>query len=388
MRCTHLFKKPNTIKILIAIGVLLLIVIGTIVYKINSNIKGLGMDTTNSILHEDQIKEIEEREALREEQVTEVEKKPEDFYILLIGLDHRDGIFTLNTDTIIVSHVIPQNKTVKLVSLPRDLGVTNLREQKVKINSIFADGYSHAVSEARKDPSLLSGKRVKIGSSNVHEEYITSGSVLLRETVEKYLDIDIEYTFLVNFQTIISLVDEIGGIEIYVDRSMQYDDITDNTHIHLEKGWQKLDGLNALNFSRFRQDNRGPDYFSSDFERAERQQQVIMALANELSSWSNVTRIFNLLDIISANFKTDMGLNTMLTLIRQFHGSFNSESIISIPFEGTWKSPYVYIGDEELEHIKQEFSSIDLPKPEEGETEGTEANEIEAGTMEWLDRQE
>jgi LCP family protein required for cell wall assembly len=337
----------------------------TITYKINSSLKDLDMDTTNVILHEEDDKDIKEREASRLEvkNVDVKEEKPEDFYMLLVGLDYRENIFSLNTDSIIVSHIIPQNQTMKLISLPRDLRVENLREQLAKVNSVFADGYQHALAEGRKDPSLLSGKRAKIGTLNVPEEYISSGSVVLRETVEKFMDIDIDYTFLVNFQTVTSLVDEIGGIEIDVDRSMEYDDPTDNTHIHLEKGLQKLNGEDALNFSRFREDNRGPDFFSNDFERGIRQQQVIMALASELSSWSNVTRIFNLLDIISSNFKTDMGTNRMGSLVRTFHGHLNSDSIISIPFEGYWESPYVKISEENLEKLKNNFTSIEMPEP-------------------------
>lgn len=323
------------------------------------------MDTTNVILHEEDNKDIKEREASRleiEKVDIKKEEKPEDFYMLLIGLDYRENIFSLNTDSIIISHIIPQNQTMKLISLPRDLRVENLREQLAKVNSVFADGYQHALQEGRKDPSLLSGKRARIGSLNVAEEFISSGSVVLRETVEKFLDIDIDYTFLVNFQTVTSLVDEIGGIEINVDRSMQYDDPTDNTHINLEKGVQKLNGEDALNFSRFREDNRGPSFYSDDFERGMRQQQVIMALASELSSWSNITRIFNLLDIISTNFKTDMGSNRMASLVRTFHGNLNSESIVSIPFDGYWESPYVKISEEKLTILKNDFTSIEMPE--------------------------
>lgn len=364
-----MFKNRLLLKISLAVIAIILILATIFVFKIKSGIDNIGMDTSNPILHEDDLKDIEDREAAREaaKEDTSIEQpeKPEDFYMLLVGLDMREDIFTLNTDSIIVFHVIPQNNIMKLVSLPRDLRVINLRQQPAKLNSIFADGYQHAVNEARKDPSLLSGTRVTIGPYRIHEEYISSGSVVLRETIEKYLDIDIDHTFLVNFQTVTSLVDAVGGINIYVDRSMQYDDPTDNTHIHLDKGWQILNGEDALNFSRFREDNRGPDFFSSDFERGLRQQEVIMALASELSSWTNITQIFNLLDIISTNFKTDMSRSEMISLIRRFHGHINSDSIISIPFEGTWKSPYVYIDDDKLEQVKQAFKSIELPQVDE-----------------------
>lgn len=348
--------------LMITTALILTLAIG-ISYKLNSSIQDIGLDTTNIIIHELENKDIQTREASRIENAPEVVEKPENFYMFLIGLDYRKGVFSLNTDSLIVAHVIPQNNAIKLVSLPRDLRIENLRNQMAKINSVFNDGYQHARQEASKDPSLLSGKKVQIGTMNVPEEYMSSGTVVLRETVEKFLDIDIEYTFLVNFQTVTSLVDAIGGIEIYVDRDMEYDDPSDGTHIHLQKGLQVVSGEDALNFSRYREDNRGPEFFSNDFERGIRQQQVIMALANELSSWSNVTRIFNILDIISSNFKTDMGTNTIATLVRKFHGNLNSESIISIPFDGYWESPYVKMTAEKLEKLKANFTSIEVKSP-------------------------
>lgn len=346
----------------ITLGIVLIAVIA-ILYKVNSSLERLDLDTTNIIIHEDSEIKISASDLPEHEQADQevVEQKPEDFYMLLIGLDYRENFFSLNTDSIIVSHVIPQNQIVKLVSLPRDLRMANLRKQDVKVNAIFAEGYQHALVEGRKNPELLSGKRARIGSLNVPEEYISSGSYVLREAIEHYLDIDIEYTFLVNFQTVTSLVDEVGGIEIMVDRSMEYDDPTDNTHIHLQKGLQVLNGEDALNFARFREDNRGVEYFSNDFERGIRQQQVIMALANELSSWSNISKIFNLLDIISANFKTDMGKRQMTSLIRTFHGSLKSDSIITIPFNGYWKSPFVEIDQKELDELVAQFTSIEAP---------------------------
>lgn len=351
-------------KIFIISATVLIVIAGVMTYKINNSIKDMGMNTDNIIIHEDDDEDIRTRNNLREQKIEETPEKPENFYALIIGIDSRDRIFTLNTDSLIVAHIIPQNKSIKMVSLPRDTRVETLRNEAVKINSIFAQGYNYARAEGRRDPSLLSGKEVTIANITIPEEYITSGSVVLRETVEKFLDIDIEYTFLVNFDTVTSLVDAVGGIEVEVDRSMQYDDPSDGTHIHLERGLQVLDGKNALNFSRFREDNRGEKYFSNDFERGIRQQVVITSLVNELSSWSNITQIFNILDIISTNFKTDMGRDTMFSLVRQFHGSINSESIHSISFDGYWRSPFVWITEENHKKLIEEFTSIDVSKEE------------------------
>lgn len=291
------------------------------------------------------------------------EEDPEDFYVLMIGLDQRGNDLMLNTDSLIAAHIIPQTHLVKLLSIPRDQKVPDPEDpgDYKKINAIFAEGYNHALKEARKDPSLLSGRKVSIGKKRISEEYISSGMVALRETFEDFLNIPIDNTFLVNFETVVGLVDEVGGIEINVDRSMQYSAEFDGTHIDLQKGLQILDGRNALNYARHRLDDRGINFESSDFDRGRRQQEVITALVKKMSSWGNLTKTLDLLDIVTTNVKTDMSRGTMISLVKDFYGHLSSDTVISVPYPGYWKSPYVHIDEEDLKETIQLFTSIERP---------------------------
>src|SRR5690606_3494337 len=108
--------------------------------------------------------------------------------------------------------VIPQNHTVKLMSIPRDQKVA-VREADdyTKINTVFAEGYQSAVRAARDNPDLLSGKMVKFGGIRVHEEYISSGVALLKKTMERHRGVPISHTFIVHFESVIALVDKVGG---------------------------------------------------------------------------------------------------------------------------------------------------------------------------------
>lgn len=335
--------------------------------RINHEFGQMEINTDNVIVKEPDAPSIESLDATVDEPTKE--EDPEDFYMLMIGLDQRGKSLMLNTDSLIVAHVVPQSKHVRLLSIPRDQRVTNQDGRSIKINAVFAEGYQHAVQEARKDPSLLSGKRVSIGKIKVHEEYISSGIVELRKTIDRFLDINIEHTFLVNFETVVELVDAVGGIEVMVDRSMQYDAEFDNTHIHLEKGLQVLDGRNALNFARFREDNRGTAYFSNDFERGERQQTVINSLVRKLASWGNLTKAVSLLDIVTSNVKTDMKMTQMVSLMREFYSSLSGDSIVSIPYNGYWKNPYVEVKDEDMAVMLEQFKSIELPEEATMQTE-------------------
>jgi LCP family protein required for cell wall assembly len=347
-----LFKKI----LWITLGVFLVGAL-TLGFNFDQKLDDMVIDTDNVI-----IKKVPKPDPLPNPLSTDKEEEdPEDFYVLMIGLDQRGADLMLNTDSLIVAHIVPQQHIVKLLSVPRDQKVDDPDRpgEYTKINAIFAEGYNHAFREAKKDPSLLSGKKVNIGNKKISEEYISSGMVALRETFEDFLGIHIENTFLVNFETVVGLVDEVGGIEVNVDRSMKYTAEFDGTHIDLEKGLQTLDGVNALYFARHRLDDRGVQFESSDFDRGRRQQEVISALVKKMASWGNLTKALDLLDIVTSNVKTDMGRGRMASLIKDFYGDLSGDTVIPIPYNAYWKSPYVHINEEDLKHTLELFTSIE-----------------------------
>jgi len=128
---------------------------------------------------------------------------------------------------------------------------------------------------------------------------------------------------------------------------------------------QEMDGQQALNYARFRHDNRGPQYDSNDFERADRQQQIIMALTDKLVSWKSVGRLINITDIVSSSIKTDMTRSEMMSYIQKYYKTFDSSSLVSIPFNGYWEAPYVKISDEEFQKLKRQFTDTGSPLQEQ-----------------------
>lgn len=346
--------------ILLIIGVLCLAGSLYAAWKVKSSLNGMEIDPSGAILLEKDSEQPSDQNAEAVSKPIDETPEAEDFYALMIGLDYRSGSHTLNTDTIIVAHVIPQQGKVKMLSLPRDLRMVLQSGEPRKINALFYDGFTHARWSANKNPDLLSGKKITLGGWTVAEEYFSSGMVHLRDRVEDFLDIEIKHSFLIHFETLIQLVDAVGGVQINVERSMQYDDPTDGTHIYFEPGLQKLDGQQALNYARFRQDNRGPAYYSDDFERAQRQQKLITALADKLSSWKSITRVFNILDVVSKSFKTDMTENQLFSFVRKYYDSFDGHSVESVDFVGGyWESPFVRILDEDLAELREQLISTE-----------------------------
>jgi LCP family protein required for cell wall assembly len=217
------------------------------------------------------------------------------FVVLLYGIDSRDGGNSDRgrPDTIMLALIDPELLKVSLISIPRDSYVKIPgRTQKDKVNHSFSYG----------------------------------GVDLTIQTIEEWLDIPIYGYVAIDFTGFQELVDLVGGVDVYVDQRIIYDDPVDGTHIRLEQGQQVLDGKNALDFVRARLDNRGPNYYTSDYKRMERQQMVLKALGREIVSISSLPRIFSMMNVVGDNVTTTLTPKELDQLIRKFY-RFNIEDL-------------------------------------------------------------
>ncbi len=133
------------------------------------------------------------------------------------------------TDTIMVLGYNPETQEAFTISIPRDTFVgqnISLAKAQDRINSIYK----------KKSPEKILNK------------------------VSELTGLDIKYYVTVNNEALIKLVDIIGGVEFDVPIDMNYDDKTQNLHIHLNKGVQKIDGKKAEQLLRFRHNNNGTSY--------------------------------------------------------------------------------------------------------------------------------
>lgn len=291
-----------------------------------------------------------------EEDNPSAQEKNSDFYALVMGLDYRDEHDALLTDSLMVLHIIPQESIIKLLSIPRDLMVENSNGDRVKINSLFYEGYTLSRQRAEENPSLLTGDTDQLGSMEVDKAVLGGAMATTRNKIEELLAIDIDHMVLVHFSTLTSLVDEVGGIEIVVKRSMRYRE----TNLYLEPGLQLLDGEEALGYARFRQDDRGTRYYISDFERGNHQQEIVKALATKILSWKNSTKALKLLDIVSNNVKTDINYSDMYSMIKNHYSDFQGSSFVSLPFPEYYSADGdVIIPDEALVHLQEAFHALE-----------------------------
>ncbi len=202
--------------------------------------------------------------------------------ILIMGIDrvpeaaaNSPKIFNGRSDTILLLHLEPRDKSISLLSIPRDTKVEIPGIRFSKINEANARG--GAALATRLVSSMLNNTRI--------ERYVRVSSNAFRE-----------------------LVDLLGGVEVFVPRAMSYTDSAQKLKINLAKGWQTLNGEQAEQFARFRNDDLG------DIGRIQRQQSLIQAIRNRLASPSVLVRLPQIIRLMQKYVDTNLNYEEILTL--------------------------------------------------------------------------
>ena len=155
------------------------------------------------------------------------------------------------------------------------------------------------------------------------------------ETLENIYEIDINHYIRVNFNTLINVVDVIGGIDVYSDKAFKSFHIKGWT---VSKGLNHFDGKQALAYSRERY-----AYIDGDHHRGRNQQQVIEAIIDKVTKSSTIISKYNsILKSLDKTFQTDMDTNTITSFIRYQIDKMPSWNIESIQVNGFNSYNYTY----------------------------------------------
>ncbi|CAI6019732.1 LCP family protein [Cohnella sp. JJ-181] len=274
--------------------------------------------------------------------------------LLLLGMDYRPKIGTMNTDVVMVAAFNPKSNTATVVTIPRDSDLQLEGYSTQKINAFYAR--FHGKSEAKGDAA----------DAYARDE--------MKEMLGKFFDIDIHYASVLKFQGFVDIVDKLGGVKVNVDKDMRYVDNADGTNIDLEAGEQTLRGEDALGFVRYRKSNRGTAA-SSDFERNERQSQVLGAIVDKMKSFGGLTKLGGVIDVAGKNLVTDIPKAQITNMLKTYY-DINREDIRFLPLTGVWKSPYVYLDDESVAEAKAALAEEMSP---EGRSKGAAATDTAEG---------
>lgn len=218
---------------------------------------------------------------------------PRSINILLLGIDQRRGEEDFfRTDTIMIASIDPVRRTVGLLSIPRDLWVNIPGYQPQRINNANALGDSGA--------------------------YPGGGPALAARTISENLGINIDKYIRINFDVFDAIVNLIApnGIEVCPQEVIDDPDYPDDgygyIHVHFDAGCQTLDAVRLLQYARTRATE------GADFDRAERQQEVLKALQTELLSLGGIGNLITqapaLWEQLSGAYITNLTLQEILSL--------------------------------------------------------------------------
>lgn len=206
--------------------------------------------------------------------------------ILVMGLDYRDwetGEGAPRTDTMILLTLDPLSKTAGMLSIPRDLYVSIPGFEYDRINTAYRQG------EIFQYPGNPGG-----------------GPGLAMATVEQLLGVEIDFYAQVDFYAFARMIDEIGGLKLEITEPIEVDPIGERPPRVLEPGVVTLPGDIALAYARARKTDGG------DFDRARRQQQVILAIRDRILEYQLIPTLIAKAPILYNELS--QGVNTNMTL--------------------------------------------------------------------------
>lgn len=214
-------------------------------------------------------------------------------------------------------------------------------DTNILVNFNAGEGYVYGVSIPRDTKAVFHGKSHKINAA-----YNTGGIDLLSSVISDQLGIPIDYTVLLDLRGFVALVDAIDGVDFNIPVNMNYDDPTQDLHIHFSKGMRHLNGKDAIKVVRFRHNNDGTGYGNEDIGRMQTQQNFLKAVAKKMLSVSTIPNIRELAEVFQNYVETDGLTVGNLVWMGNAMLSMGAENVNFSTLPGEWKSPYIYADKE------------------------------------------
>ena len=191
------------------------------------------------------------------------------------GYDALVDSFEGLSDTMLMLRFDPRNERVSVMSIPRDTR-TNVDGLVTKINEANREGGPALSAQAVSE--LMGGV-----------------------AIDRYMRI--------NVQGVEKLIDALGGVKVDVPQDMKYQDDSQHLYINLKEGEQRLDGDKAMQFLRFRYDDKG------DIGRVQRQQIFMRSLAEQALNPTTIARLPKILSVIQSHVDTNLSVEELVALV-------------------------------------------------------------------------
>ena len=281
-------KKKHPIRNFFIILFIILLILGILCY-LNVRKNGGGIQGVLCTILGQSIEDIENLEPLK---------------VLSLGIS--EDLDSKLTDTIIICSYNPKDQSAYMISVPRD---TFIGKNKTKAKS----------------------------TDKINTVYSQKGISALEEKISDITGTTTEYYAVINNKALMDIVDIIGGVYFDVPIDMDYDDPTQDLHIHLNKGYQLLNGEQAEQLLRFRHNNDMTSYPSeygdNDFGRMKTQRDFIKETVKQTLTLKNIFKANTIINSIFDNLDTNLTKKDLLPY-RPTLANFDTENITSVQIPG------------------------------------------------------
>ncbi|MGY6213069.1 LytR family transcriptional regulator [Cytobacillus firmus] len=304
MRAEKRKKKPKWPKVLGIVFLVLLIGGGGYAFMVYKSLTD-AVETMHQPIDR-------EKSDKRPEKITLDKREP--FSVLMLGVDERSGDKG-RSDTMIVLTVNPNNKSIKMLSIPRDT-------RTEIVGKGFEDKINHAYAFGNEEMSMA--------------------------TVENFLDIPLDYYIKVNMEGFKDIVDAVGGIT--VNSSLAFNQ---GGHKFAE-GANNLNGDAALAYVQMRkQDPNG------DFGRQDRQRQIIQGVIKKGISVNSLTNFDDIFGALGKNVRTNMTFAEMKDIQKNYRDAAGNIEQMTISGNGQTISNiwYLIVSSDEQQRVQNELKA-------------------------------
>lgn len=246
--------------------------------------------------------------------------------ILIIGVDDSERP---EADTILMLSFSNETGKSRIISIPRDTWITS-RSNSGRVGSIYAWG---------------------------------GVNKLVRE-VSKLLGVSIHQYIIIDMSTFTDLIDVLGGLDIYVEENMDYDDEESGLSIHIPQGYQHLSGEDIQKYLRYRGEKLG------DVGRVQRQQKFIKALYSKVLQLDTIPKLPAIADIFRNRMETSAEIFDSAHLANVLR-KMSSDPPITIMLPGSENVDGAWVPNiAELEaRMSELFPQQDIEPPDESSDE-------------------
>lgn len=241
---------------------------------------------------------LDRKEVLKNLKANNITK--DSFIVYISGIDTNGSISkTSRSDVNMLAAVNPKKKELLLVFIPRD----------------------YYVPLQCPNGSCETGAMDKLTHAGLY------GVETSQATLSKLFDIKINYNVRLNFDTLTTMVDALGGIDIYSDQDVE---LLHGKGCNIKKGTQHVDGRCALGFARERY-----AYETGDRHRGENQQQVIEAMLRKFTKSNVIKNYESIMNAVQGMFQTNMTTDEITALIQMQIDDMATWKVTSISADGT-----------------------------------------------------